>query len=124
MTKNDGTDSYSFPLDAKSDAGTPVQEVCSPLEVLRGTTARGHRSGPNADATGRKYRGVDRDCVAIKRDGRSLTDLFTLGSESVWTKIPEHQVIVSSATGELCPLASKAFAKVPALDAMAWSIPK
>ena len=77
-----------------------------------------------ADATGREYRGVDRDCVAIKRDGRSLTDLFTLGSQSVWTKIPEHQVIVSSATGELCPLAIKAFAKVPALDATAWSFHK
>ena len=33
-------------------------------------------------------------------------------------------MVVSSATGELCPLAIKAFAKLLALDATAWSIPQ
>ena len=65
-----------FLLDVKSDAGTPVQEICNPLEVLRGTTARGHRRGSDADATGRKRRGVARDRVAIQRYGRSLTHLL------------------------------------------------
>ena len=41
-------------LDVNSDAGTPVQETCNPLEVLRDTTSRGHRRGLDADATGRK----------------------------------------------------------------------
>ena len=108
--KSDGTDSFLFSFDVKSDAGTPVQEVCNPLEVFRGTTARGHRNAPDADPTGREYRGVDRDCVAIKRDGRSLTHFLYVGlRQSVWTKIPEHQVIVSSATGELVPLGNQGF---------------
>ena len=35
------------------------------------------------------------------RDGRSLTHLLHVGlRQSVWTKIPEHQEICSSATGE------------------------
>ena len=53
----------------RNDAGTPVQETCNPLEVLRDITSRGHRRGPDADATGRKRRGVARDRVAIQRVG-------------------------------------------------------
>ena len=109
-----------FFLDIKSDAGTPVQEICNPLEVLRGPTARGHRRGPDADATWRKRRGVAMDRVAIQRDGRSFTHLLHLGPrQSVWTKIPEHQVIVSTATGEPVPLGNQDSAKVPALDTTA-----
>ena len=114
-----------FLLDVKSDAGTPVQEICNPLEVLRGATARGHRRGPDADATGRKRRGVARDRVAIQRDGRSLTHLLNIGPrQSVWTKIPEHQVIGSSPLASLCPLAIKAFAKVSYWTQRPWSIPQ
>ena len=80
--------------------------VRNKLEEL--VTARGHRRCPDADATGRKRRGVATDRVAIQRDGRSLTHLLHLGPrQSVWTKIPEHQVIVSSATGELVPLGNQ-----------------
>ena len=37
----------------------------------------------------------------------------------MWTKIPEHQVIGNSATGELVPLGNQASAKVSALDTTA-----
>ena len=54
------------------------------------------------------------------RDGRSLTHLLHVGlRQSVWTKIPEHQVIGSSATGELVPLGNQGLAKVPVLDTTA-----
>ena len=65
-----------FLLDVKSDAGTPIQKICNPPEVLRGTTARGHRRGPDADATGRKRRGVARDRVATFKEMDAASHTF------------------------------------------------
>ena len=48
------------------------------------------------------------DRVFIQREGRSFTHVLHLGPrQSVWTKIPEDQVIVSTATGELVPLGNQ-----------------
>ena len=44
-------------------AGTPVQEICNLWKSSVVLTARGHRRCPDADATGRKRRGVARDRV-------------------------------------------------------------
>ena len=54
-------------------AGTPVQEICN---LLKSSVAQPRVVIADADATGRKRRGVAKDRVAIQRDGRSLTHLL------------------------------------------------
>ena len=49
-----------------------------------------------------------RNRLTIQRNGRNLTHLLLLGPrQTVWTKIPKHQVSVSAATGELVRLGNQ-----------------
>merc|ERR1712146_742174 len=92
-------------LDLDRDLAAAAEEAGDRLEVLLRAAARRHGRRADAHATGGQSGRVSRYRVLVQGDRDAIADLLDLGArEAVRPKIPQDQVVVCAAGGELVAL--------------------
>ena len=101
--------SASHLLNIQCDLNGLVQEVCHLLEVLLSETTRGQGGRANAGTARAHCAAVAIDAVLVERDAHLVAQLLKLGAgQAEGAQVPQHEVVVTAASGHDVTVADKA----------------